>query len=389
MSPEQGRGETLDSRSDIYSLGVVLYEMATGRVPYRADTPLAVIIKHMQDPLPPPRSINPSLPLAVEQVILKALAKRREGRYQTAGEIAQAIQVAIPEATTLADQTEIANAFQVEYKMPTKASVLRTKKLKTGLPKRILALGGLALIAISIVAVVMGSRLGIKNSATGTPTAAVKQAVDSGITAAVPLSTAVVSLLPGTILFQDNFDDGKSDRWNGNGGIWEVVQDENGNYVYQGNATDGWAYAMPKAALFTWRNYSIELRWKVVKISNQLDDNIADGQVTFRNQYGKPNGCSFYGVFFDTVNKFVSLARQGFNPDCEWAVLVDKKYEFESGQWYDLRIETIGTTHKVYVNGNLFLQANDESVTQGAFEIDAAPGAIVQFDDVKVWALSE
>jgi tRNA A-37 threonylcarbamoyl transferase component Bud32 len=98
MSPEQGSGQKIDARSDIYSLGVVLFEMATGRVPYRAETPIAVVFKHVQDPLPPARSINPDLPEAVELVILKSLAKNPEDRYQTAGDLVRAIQGAIPES---------------------------------------------------------------------------------------------------------------------------------------------------------------------------------------------------------------------------------------------------------------------------------------------------
>jgi predicted Ser/Thr protein kinase len=97
MSPEQGLGRKLDGRSDIYALGIMLYEMATGRVPYRAETPMAVVVKHISDPLPPPRQINPDLPEAIERVILKALAKQPEDRYQTAGEMVRALQAAIPD----------------------------------------------------------------------------------------------------------------------------------------------------------------------------------------------------------------------------------------------------------------------------------------------------
>ena len=206
---------------------------------------------------------------------------------------------------------------------------------------------------------------------------------------AIALSTQQSKLGAG-LLFEDNFEDGNADGWNGKGGNWTVVLDENGNYVYQGNAnTGGWAYAIPRGASFEWKNLVIETRWRVITISNQTDDNFADGQVTFRTKYDKPSGCSYYGVFFDTVQDFVSLARQGFNQDCEWAVLTDHKYALESGRWYKLRIETKGTIHKAYVDGNLFLEANDNSVVQGAFEIDAAPGGVVQFDDVKVWALGD
>ena len=84
MAPEQGQGLPVDGRADLYSLGCMLYEMATGRVPFEADSGMAVVVKHITESPRPPREINPRLPLAVEQVILRALEKDPSRRYQTA-----------------------------------------------------------------------------------------------------------------------------------------------------------------------------------------------------------------------------------------------------------------------------------------------------------------
>jgi tRNA A-37 threonylcarbamoyl transferase component Bud32 len=82
ISPEQGQGRRdLDAGTDIYSLGVVLYEIVVGRVPFTADTPFSIVHDHIFKPLPLPRSVNPRVPEAVERVLLKALAKERADRY--------------------------------------------------------------------------------------------------------------------------------------------------------------------------------------------------------------------------------------------------------------------------------------------------------------------
>lgn len=90
MAPEQWLGNA-DPRTDIYSLGIVFFEMVTGYRPFSADTPAAVLLKHLNDPLPRPRSFVTDLPEEVEQVLFKALAKDMENRFQSMGSFAEAL----------------------------------------------------------------------------------------------------------------------------------------------------------------------------------------------------------------------------------------------------------------------------------------------------------
>ncbi len=95
MAPEQGQGLKVDQRADIYSLGITLYEMVTGRVPFEAETPMAIVVKHITESLPLPRTLNSDLPESVEQIIIKALAKNPEDRYETAGKMDAALRKAV------------------------------------------------------------------------------------------------------------------------------------------------------------------------------------------------------------------------------------------------------------------------------------------------------
>lgn len=87
MSPEQGRGEALDARSDIYSIGIIMFQLLTSRVPFEAETALGVVLKHVTDEPPRPTSMVPSTDPRLEAICLRAMEKKRESRYQTAREM--------------------------------------------------------------------------------------------------------------------------------------------------------------------------------------------------------------------------------------------------------------------------------------------------------------
>ncbi|MEP7199145.1 MAG: serine/threonine-protein kinase [Chloroflexota bacterium] len=92
MSPEQVKGEELDRRSDVYALGLVAYQLLAGRLPFQADTPLAILHQQVYDPPPPLRQWYPRIPRKLESVVGRALAKERDKRYRTAGEFAAALE---------------------------------------------------------------------------------------------------------------------------------------------------------------------------------------------------------------------------------------------------------------------------------------------------------
>jgi serine/threonine protein kinase len=156
MAPEQGIGaSTIDARADIYSLGIVLYEMVTGRKPYVADTPMAVVLKQMTDPLPRPTEFAPDLPDGVERILFKALAKQPADRYADMNALITAMEDVLSEKQ------------KVEAPAPAKrlrkGAVQRTKLW----PKLVMAIiGVLAIISV----IVFGMPL-IKQQFSGEPVA--------------------------------------------------------------------------------------------------------------------------------------------------------------------------------------------------------------------------
>ncbi len=96
MSPEQGRGESLDARSDLYSMAVILYQLITGRVPFDAESALGIVLKHVTEEPVPPVQVHPGVDPGLAAICLKGLRKKREERYQTARDMRAALKAAAP-----------------------------------------------------------------------------------------------------------------------------------------------------------------------------------------------------------------------------------------------------------------------------------------------------
>lgn len=202
MAPEQATSKNLDHRADIYALGIVFYEMVTGRRPFQADTPLAVLFKQATEALPRPTQFIPTLPAEVEKILVKALAKKPEDRYQSAGEMVHSIETLLsgvapaarpqpeiikPKATAPREKTRdtlamvgqtgtISTVDENEEATVDDKPVVGAQKAATKLEKRPaqggilrywpVAVGGLAVICIGMIALIISLILANSENAT-------------------------------------------------------------------------------------------------------------------------------------------------------------------------------------------------------------------------------
>lgn len=141
MSPEQFDGSRVDARTDVYSLGVLLFEIATGRLPFRAETPTAIALKHVSELPPHPRSLRAEVPMQLDRVILKCLEKSPSDRYPTASDVARELKRTL-ESKRSVERTRIGDFVVREESAEEWAMVLASPRDKGWAPGLTVSLGG-------------------------------------------------------------------------------------------------------------------------------------------------------------------------------------------------------------------------------------------------------
>jgi len=408
MAPEQWNNKVVP-QTDMYSLGVVFYELVTGRKPYTADTPAAIAIKQATEPLKRPREFVANLPNEVEAVIFKALARDPLDRYADMAAFATALE-------KLSRGAAIGSAPQKEpipEKRAYPPSVLpavdkdsTTETPPEKIPVRAasnpwrwvaLGLGGLVILAVVVWTFVLNK----PKSAEPSPEIAQMQTsvveVQSGKTQAVATATVTFPVtkitsqetipvsLPskpakettttidnfpwkeGKILFYDNFDNGKATNWSFDG-FWKVVKDETNNFVLQ---REGSQYV--EAKIFSngnWRNYAFEARVKVIKPSTATVETF---DVRFHS-----SGSSDYS--WNMNETFLNL---GKHPG--WTPLHQNDYAYPINNWFKIRVEMVDNLIRGFVNEEQFVEVSDSNpLLEGGVGFGVFENAKIWFDDVKV-----
>ncbi len=403
MAPEQAEGKAVNGRTDIYSLGVVLYELLTGQAPYQAETPLAIVLKHLNEPLPPPRTINAQVPEPFERIVLKAMAKDPDQRFQTAAEMDKALRQALKEIEQSPKTTPVPAPFTQTGGSPQTVPEMPAKSRSNLMP--LFVVGGTVVLLLCLVGVgitgwalvssseevtptasgLLQATLPITDDASPTPTpepaaatathTPVSQVEDSNLATPVALPG-----LDGEIVFEEQFDSNRQ-GW--------FVGEETDEYGYsEAEITDG-RYRLSQEA-------DQSVVWWSTLDEAEFDDFVLTLEATPVEQ----SGSFAYGLVFrnDSDERFYSFEIDSDGDffvnlfeDDDWVSLVDytEMPAIKENGPNQLMVEAVGPMMRFFINGEEAATIEDDTVQSGTIGVvleiyDAGDSATVDFDNLIV-----
>jgi len=366
MSPEQAQGQKVDQRTDIYSLGIVLYEMLTGRVSYEAETPLAVILKKLQQPLPPPSSINPAISPIIEAVVRKALAANPAQRFNTIQEFLTVWKQANTAASAVPQVSPVVRRQTLDRTRPRTPQTAITTSTAPRVAHRTTNWYPLALIVVAIITVIGCIVLGggglFLGLITGKPTATSSLEV-SNTTDGMPHRGI-------SLPFQDNFSDLTA-------GIWPRVR--NNDYItdYENEGYRIWVNQLTPILLV-----SPGLQFSDAEID--VDANKIGGPDENRFgvlcRYNKTTQTAY--VFTLTNNGYYSVGKlAGGGQKLIGMDSLKLSYDIRHGEATNrIRATCVGDMLRLFINGQMQIEVHDSEFQSGDMGLWAGTASQVGTD---------
>ncbi len=382
MSPEAWEGEQADAQSDIWSLGIMLYEMLSGQVPFGGETMAAVMNKVLTAPLPDLRSVRPEVPDGLAQIIERMLTRDRSARYQSMREVAADLERGRPqEAPKVSKKTHPAPKPRAA-KAP-KAGRIDAAPGRVRLPRWALVIGGV--IALPLLGVIVMAVFNLCPPAgpwplpPWCPGSQFTWPFSTPAAATTPAASFTTEGTLGSVLFEDNFDDEPSARWDFQPNMWERASVD-GRTVLQNVPTEEAGFASLRGD--DWTDYAVQFDFKFLQPD---EHNAYYFDLRFRADDCPPTVPALDN-YVAALSTDASVLK---DESCETQMQEQRAYndrDFAAEGWHTAQVIGIGNRVRVLVDGQQYFDYTDDEAPHlgGGLSIDVYNGVEMAIDNFRV-----